>query len=268
MNMLAELRAGRLAGARRLELNDGLTEFPREIFDAGRHAGGARPLGQCNSTACPTTSAGCATCACSSARTTASRSLPESVGQCAELDIVGFKANRIRSVPAASLPPSLRWLILTDNQIETLPPAIGRCTRLQKLMLAGNQLQTLPAELAACRAARAAAHFGQPARGPARLAAFAAATGLAGLRGQSLRRHAGSGGAGRAGGAVDRLGEPFAAAQARRRRLRRDPPGRLDARGRQHPARGRETVQGRRDQRRLAPQRDWRPASRPARIRA
>jgi len=150
MNMLAELRAGRLAGARRLELNDGLTEFPREIFDladtlevldlSGNQLdslpddfGRLRHL---------------RVLFCSNNRFT---QLPESVGQCAELDIVGFKANRIRSVPAASLPPSLRWLILTDNEIETLPPAIGRCTRLQKLMLAGNQLQTLPVELASCQ---------------------------------------------------------------------------------------------------------------------
>ncbi len=64
--------------------------------------------------------------------------------------MVGFKANRIRRVPAAALPPRLRWLILTDNQLSELPPEIGRCTRLQKLMLAGNQLQSLPAEMANC----------------------------------------------------------------------------------------------------------------------
>jgi hypothetical protein len=64
--------------------------------------------------------------------------------------MVGFKANQIRQVPAAALPPRLRWLILTDNRIAELPPEIGRCTRLQKLMLAGNQLQSLPAEMANC----------------------------------------------------------------------------------------------------------------------
>ncbi len=65
--------------------------------------------------------------------------------------MVGFKANRIRTVPAEALPPNLRWLILTDNALETLPPQIGLCTRLQKLMLAGNQLTALPDALAACR---------------------------------------------------------------------------------------------------------------------
>jgi hypothetical protein len=65
--------------------------------------------------------------------------------------MVGFKANRIRTVPAEALPPALRWLILTDNEVEALPPEIGRCARLQKLMLAGNRLQALPDALADCR---------------------------------------------------------------------------------------------------------------------
>ena len=58
---------------------------------------------------------------------------------------------RIAQVPAASLPPALRWLILTDNQIERLPEALGERPRLQKLMLAGNRLRRLPASLAQCQ---------------------------------------------------------------------------------------------------------------------
>jgi hypothetical protein len=63
---------------------------------------------------------------------------------------VGFKSNAISHVPDASLPPSLRWLILTDNRIETLPDSLGRCAPLQKLMLSGNRLQTLPATMRDC----------------------------------------------------------------------------------------------------------------------
>lgn len=76
--------------------------------------------------------------------------LPEVLGQCPQLSMVGFKANQISRVPAAALPRNLRWLILTDNQISTLPAELGQCTQLQKLMLAGNQLQSLPEEMAAC----------------------------------------------------------------------------------------------------------------------
>jgi hypothetical protein len=64
--------------------------------------------------------------------------------------MVGFKANQICTLPAAALPPLLRWLILTDNQLEEVPAEIGRCSRLQKLMLAGNRLRALPQTLVAC----------------------------------------------------------------------------------------------------------------------
>jgi hypothetical protein len=64
--------------------------------------------------------------------------------------MVGFKANRIARVDEAGLPERLRWLILTDNAVESLPDTIGQCQRLQKLMLAGNRLRGLPTSLARC----------------------------------------------------------------------------------------------------------------------
>ena len=76
--------------------------------------------------------------------------LPEVLGRCSQLSMVGFKANRIRVVSGAAFPPLLRWLILTDNAIEELPPEIGQLKFLQKLMLAGNQLKTLPEEMVNC----------------------------------------------------------------------------------------------------------------------
>ncbi len=76
--------------------------------------------------------------------------LPAVLGRCEQLELVGFKSCRIETVAGAALPARLRWLILTDNRIEQLPPEIGRCDRLQKLALAGNRLQALPAEMAAC----------------------------------------------------------------------------------------------------------------------
>jgi hypothetical protein len=148
---LDQLRSGQLAGARRLSLRCGLTEFPPEIFaladtleelDLSGNALSALPedLDRLHRLR---------VLFCSNNRFI---ELPAVLGRCSSLDMVGFKANRIRTVPAEALPPALRWLILTDNEIDALPAAIGRCTRLQKLMLAGNRLQTLPAELAACRA--------------------------------------------------------------------------------------------------------------------
>jgi Protein tyrosine and serine/threonine kinase/Leucine rich repeat len=146
---LEQLRAGQLAGTQRLKLACGLTEFPREIFaladtleilDLSRNALSSLPddLPRLNKLH---------TIFCSDNQFT---ELPEVLGRCPQLSMVGFKANRIRKVSGKSLPPKLRWLILTDNQVESLPSEIGNCAQLQKLMLAGNQLKTLPAEMAAC----------------------------------------------------------------------------------------------------------------------
>jgi len=49
--------------------------------------------------------------------------------------MVGFRANRISHVPATASPARLRWLVITDNQIDVLPDALARCNSFQKLML-------------------------------------------------------------------------------------------------------------------------------------
>ena len=150
MHTLESLRTGALAGHKRVQLRDGLTDFPREIFQL---ADDLEILDL----------SGNALCAlpddlprlhqlrvlfCSDNQFTA---LPTVLGQCAQLRMIGFKANHIRTVPAQSLPPGLRWLTLTDNHIAELPVEIGQCTELQKLMLAGNRLRALPASMAQCR---------------------------------------------------------------------------------------------------------------------
>jgi hypothetical protein len=149
MTPLENLRAGQLAGTKRLTLACGLTEFPREIFDLAD----TLEILDLSGNALSELPADLPrlhklrVLFCSDNSFT---ELPAVLGQCAQLTMIGFKANQIRTVPGAALPPALRWLILTDNQIEVLPADIGRCTQLQKLMLAGNQLRVLPPELAAC----------------------------------------------------------------------------------------------------------------------
>jgi len=149
MHTLEQLRAGSLAGIVRLQLSCGLTEFPEEIFtladtleilDLSNNALPSLPddLPRLHKLR---------VIFCSANQFT---TLPAVLGECPALTMVGFKSNQIREVPAAALPPQLRWLILTDNRVEVLPAAIGRCGQLQKLMLAGNRLSALPPELAAC----------------------------------------------------------------------------------------------------------------------
>ncbi|HSV59297.1 MAG TPA: leucine-rich repeat-containing protein kinase family protein [Variovorax sp.] len=146
---LERLRAGELAGATRLDLCCGLTELPPEVFELAdtlevlNLSGNAledlpADLGRLQRLRI---------LFCSDNRFAR---VPESVGDCAALEMVGFKSNRVAEVAGAALPPQLRWLILTDNELAKLPPELGRRPRLQKLMLAGNHLRELPSEMAAC----------------------------------------------------------------------------------------------------------------------
>jgi Leucine-rich repeat (LRR) protein len=147
MSTLEQLRRGELAGRTRLDLSAGLHEFPEEIFALADSLEILNLSGN-RLTDLP---AGLPRLRklrilfCSDNPFT---TLPEVLGDCPQLEMVGFKANRIRHLPAAALPPRLRWLILTDNRLERLPAELGDCSRLQKLMLAGNQLQSLPRHLA------------------------------------------------------------------------------------------------------------------------
>jgi hypothetical protein len=66
--------------------------------------------------------------------------------------MVGFKSCSIESFTASSLPPQLRGLILTDNELAKLPDDIGNLKHLEKLMLAGNYLSELPQSILGCEA--------------------------------------------------------------------------------------------------------------------
>ncbi len=149
MHTLEQLERGELAGISRLDLSAGLDVFPDAIF------GLADTLEVLNLSGNQLDSLPADLSRlrklrilfCSDNPFT---EVPECLGDCPQLEMVGFKANRIRHLPADSLPPDLRWLILTDNQLQALPEEIGNCQRLQKLMLAGNQLARLPPPLAEC----------------------------------------------------------------------------------------------------------------------
>jgi hypothetical protein len=149
MHTLEQLRAGQLAGLTRLDLSAGLTEFPREIFDLADTLEILNLSGNALNSLPADLSRlrKLRVLFCSDNQFVA---VPEVLGQCPQLSMVGFKANRIRTLPATALPPLLRWLILTDNQLASLPLEIGNCHQLQKLMLAGNQLTALPETLANC----------------------------------------------------------------------------------------------------------------------
>lgn len=149
MHTLEALRAGELVGIKRLDLAADLTEFPAELFDLADSlevlnlsGNRLRDLPQDL-----TRLHKLRIIFCSDNRFT---HVPEVLGQCTNLEMIGFKANQIAHLSAKALPPKLRWLILTDNRLQRLPAEIGACTRLQKLMLSGNRLRELPEEMAGC----------------------------------------------------------------------------------------------------------------------
>lgn len=150
MHTLDQLESGALAGAREVRLcRQGLTHFPPALF-ALADTLELLDLSGNQLTQLPDDLPRLRKLRVLFASDNPFTQLPPVLGQMPELDMVGFKACRIAEVPAASLPPRLRWLILTDNRIRTLPDALGDRPRLQKLMLSCNQLDQLPDTLARC----------------------------------------------------------------------------------------------------------------------
>jgi len=147
LHTLSQLTSGQLVGIQYLALSQNLTSFPEqilsladslEILDLSNNQLSSLPdsLVQLNKLKIIFLS------------NNLFEVLPDVLGQCANLEMIGIKSNKISYIPAQSLPIRLRWLILTDNQITTLPDSLGERPRLQKLMLAGNRLTALPQTLA------------------------------------------------------------------------------------------------------------------------
>ena len=145
--MLDRLRQGALAGARRLDLACGLRAVPDEVLALADTLEVLNLTGN-RLTQLPHWLPRLRHLRVLFASDNLFAELPEVVGDCPALQVVGFKANQIAQVGGAALPPQLRWLILTDNQIAELPAELGQRPALEKLMLAGNRLTALPDSLA------------------------------------------------------------------------------------------------------------------------
>jgi hypothetical protein len=150
LQTLEVLRSGQYKGAKKLKLSANLTAFPLEILslfdtleilDLSGNPLSSLPndfsrlhklkiafFSDCNFT-----------------------TFPAQLAKCRSLEMIAFKDNHMTTIPEGSFPRKLRWLILTNNEIKSIPATIGQCHRLQKCMLAGNRLTSLPAEMAHCR---------------------------------------------------------------------------------------------------------------------
>lgn len=149
METLNLLRSGQLAGSKRLKLECGLTEFPSEIF-ALADSLEILDLSNNHLKALPDEFERLKHLKIVFFTNNDFEEIPSVVSQCRDLKMVSFKSNQVATVGEHALPPSIRWLILTNNKIEKLPASLGSMSQLQKLMLAGNRLQSLPEEMASC----------------------------------------------------------------------------------------------------------------------
>ena len=144
-----QLKAGTLAGAREIRLSCALTEFPAELFEFVDTLE-ILDIGGNQLRKLPDSLSRFRKLRVLFASGNPMTEFPSMLNKMPSLEMIGFKACQIRHVPENSLPPHLRWLILTDNQLERLPESIGRCQNLQKLMLSCNRLDSLPMSLAHC----------------------------------------------------------------------------------------------------------------------
>ena len=157
---LQQLQAGQLTSAYRLsqqqelivrlQIDAGLTELPKEIFDL---ADCLEILDLSNNqlTDLPGELETLVNMRILFLSNNHFEHIPAVLARCPKLEMISFKSNRLAAVDDDVLPINTRWLILTDNGIKKLPDSMGKLHRLQKLALAGNNLQTLPASMAACK---------------------------------------------------------------------------------------------------------------------
>lgn len=143
MHSLSQLKSGKLFGIKRLKISENLTTFPKEIFSLAESLE-ILDLSDNQLSSLPKELAKFKKLKIVFASNNKFEALPEVLGDCESLEMIGFKSNQIKHVAASALPPRLRWLILTENLIESLPDALGERPRLQKLALAGNKLTSLP----------------------------------------------------------------------------------------------------------------------------
>lgn len=149
MSTLAQLKSGALNGAPRIQISDNLTEFPAELY---QQVDTLEILDLSNNqlSELPPDLHRFKKLKIVFCSLNPFKELPTVLGQCENLEMIGFKSCQIETVSEKALPLKLRWLILTDNQITELPDCFDKTPDLQKLALACNQLRALPATLAQC----------------------------------------------------------------------------------------------------------------------
>jgi len=149
METLELLRAGKLAGTQRLDLSCGLTEIPPEVFELADSLE-VLDLSKNQLNALPEDIKVLKKLRVIFLNSNQFDHFPAVLTQCPNLSMISLRSNQIKQIEEEALSPQIRWLILTDNQLEALPTSIGKLGNLQKFMLAGNRLRSLPESIANC----------------------------------------------------------------------------------------------------------------------
>ena len=150
MQTIEQLRSGKLSGAHQIKLSCGLTSFPTELLDLADSLE-VLDLSDNKLSSLPEEFTKLSRLKILFLSGNEFTEFPTVLGECTNLDIIGFKANKIARIAEGSMPSSIRWLILTNNRFTQLPDSIGKCINLQKCMLAGNQLTELPEAMINCK---------------------------------------------------------------------------------------------------------------------
>ena len=150
MQTLEELKLGKLIGETKIQLSEGLTKFPRELFEL-KDTLEFLDLSGNQLTELPVDFDSFTKLKILFLSKNNFTIFPEILAKCPSLTMIGMRSNLIVEIPENSFPEKLQWLILTENKIEKLPRSISKCSFLQKFAISGNLLKELPEEMQNCK---------------------------------------------------------------------------------------------------------------------
>lgn len=149
MDRLKELKAGNLVGSNHIKIACGIESFPQELYTL-EDTLEVLDLTDNNLSTLPDDFYRFKKLKRLFLSNNQFDHVPKVLAKLPVLSMIGIRNNHIKSFEENSLPLSTRWLILTDNEIETIPDSIGDLKLLQKCMFSGNQIKSLPKSLSKC----------------------------------------------------------------------------------------------------------------------
>ncbi len=149
MHTLQELYSGKLKGIKRLKISENLTTFPMEILELADTLE-ILDLSFNSLSSLPSEISKLTKLKIAFFSNNLFTSVPSELKECNNLYMLGFKANQIQRFDEDILPLSISWLILTDNEIPSLPDSMGKLTQLQKLVISGNKIRSIPPSMLSC----------------------------------------------------------------------------------------------------------------------